>query len=256
MRSLWTGAIGFGLVNIPVKIYSATQDSSLDLDMLDSKDHSHIRFKRVNEKTGREVAWENIVKAYDLNGKLVVLDEKDFEKASAEKTKLIEVNEFINEDEINSMYFEVPYYLEPQKAGTKAYALLRKALEQSKMVGLCTFVLRNRENLAVIKPLGNLLVLNKIRFAEEIRDPKELKIPKLESIKPTELKMAIQLIKQGTQKFDIKAYKDTYTAELMKVIRAKSKGKKTVIPKMKVVHSKSTDIMDQLKASLKLKKAS
>lgn len=256
MKSLWTGSIGFGLVNIPVKMYSATQESTLDLDMLDKKDKSHIKFKRVNEKTGKEVAWANIVKAYDLKGKLVVLDEKDFEKASAEKSKLIEVAEFVNETEINSMYFEVPYFLEPQKTGTKAYALLRAALEKSKMAGLCTFVLRNREHLAIIRAEGEMLILNRIRFAEEIRDSKSLSIPKATTVKPAELKMAIELIKKRTRKFNIKAYKDEYTDKLMKVIRAKAKGQKTVVPKMKIVHSKTSDIMAQLKASLKLKKAS
>lgn len=256
MRSLWTGAIGFGLVNIPVKLYSATQDSTLDLDMLDKKDHSHIKFKRVNERTGKEVAWGNIVKAYDLRGKLVVLDEKDFERASAEKTKLIEIQEFVNQEEINSMYYETPYYLEPQKNGSKAYALLVKALEKTGMVGLCTFVLRNRESLALIRPEGGALIINKIRFAEEIRPTSELSIPKTSTVKPGELKMAVELIKQNTGKFDIKSYKDEYSGKLLKIIRAKAKGTKMAAPRMKVVHNVKTDIMAQLKESLKIKKAS
>lgn len=256
MRSLWTGSIGFGLVNIPVKLYSATQESSLDLDMLDKKDKSHIRFKRVNEKTGREVPWDNIVKAYDYNGKYVVLDEKDFASASAEKSKLLEITEFANEADINTMYFETPYYLEPQKAGSKAYVLLRRAMEEAKMVGICTFVLRNRDNLGIIRPEGDVLILEKMRFAEELKDYSELSIPTKETVRPAELKMAVQLIKQGAGKFDIEAYKDEYTAKLLKVIHAKAKGQKIVAPKMKVVHNTKSDIMDQLKASLKLKKAS
>src|SRR5215216_124117 len=118
MRAIWTGSIGFGLVNIPIKMYSAVEESSLDLDMLDKKDHSNIRFMRVNENTGKEVTWENIVKGYKMDGKYVVLTDKDFELASAKKTKTIEISEFVKEDEITSIYYETPYYLEPDKSGT------------------------------------------------------------------------------------------------------------------------------------------
>src|SRR6478736_2765114 len=114
MRSLWTGSIGFGLVTIPVKLYSAVEESRLDLDMLDKKDHSNIRFMRVNEKTGKEVKWENIVKGYMVGSKYVVLDDTDFEKANAVKTKLIEINDFVDAAEINSVYYETPYYLVPE----------------------------------------------------------------------------------------------------------------------------------------------
>src|SRR5437763_862356 len=132
MRAIWTGAIGFGLVNIPVRIFSATQDSNLDLDMLDKKDHAKIRFKRVNEASGKEVPWENIVKAYDYDGKYVVLDDEDFQKASPERSKIIEIVEFVKETEIQSIFYETPYYLEPQKSGVKAYALLRVVHSKSK----------------------------------------------------------------------------------------------------------------------------
>ena len=132
MRSLWTGAIGFGLVNIPVKLYSATQQSDLDLDMLDKKDHSNIKFKRVNEKTGKEVAWANIVRAYNYEGNYVVLDDEDFKKASPEKTKMIEIAEFVEEKEVDSIYYETPYYLEPQKGGEKAYVLVKGCVKENR----------------------------------------------------------------------------------------------------------------------------
>src|SRR6201999_2625576 len=125
MRSIWTGAIGFGLVNIPIKLYSAIQDSDLDLDMLDKKDHANIKFKRVNENTGKEVAWENIVKGYKLDDRYVVLTDEDFAKASPEKSKIIEIQEFVKESEIDGMFYETPSYLEPDKSGAKAYVLLR-----------------------------------------------------------------------------------------------------------------------------------
>jgi DNA end-binding protein Ku len=250
MRAIWSGAIGFGLVNIPVKLYSAVQGSELDLDMLDKKDHSNIKFQRVNAESGKQVPWQNIVKGYMLNGKYVILDNEDFAKASPEKSKIISIEEFVNGKDIDSIFFETPYYLQPDKSGEKAYTLLREALEKSGKYGLGTYVLRNREHLCVLKPLGNAIVLNTIRFHEEIRDVKELKIPATSKVKPGELKMALALIDQLTGKFDISKYKDTYTDSLMKLIKAKAKGKKTEVPHMRIVHSNTRDLMSQLKASL------
>jgi DNA end-binding protein Ku len=254
MRAIWSGAIGFGLVNIPVKLFSAVQGSELDLDMLDKKDHSNIKFQRVNAETGKVVNWENIVKGYMLNGKYVVLDNEDFAKASPEKSKIISIEEFIDGKEIDSIYFETPYYLQPDKSGEKAYVLLRDALEKSGKFGLGTYVLRNREHLCILKPLEKAIVLNTIRFHEEIRDMGELKIPETSKAKPGELKMALALIDQLTAKFDISKYKDSYTDSLLKVIQAKAKGKKTEVPQMRIVHSNARDIMSQLKASLETKK--
>lgn len=253
MRSLWTGAIGFGLVNIPVKLYSATQQSDLDLDMLDKKDHSNIKFKRVNEKTGKEVPWANIVRAYNYEGNYVVLDDEDFKKASPEKTKMIEIAEFVEEKEVDSVYYETPYYLEPQKGGEKAYVLLRDALKKTGKTGVATFVLRTKESLGLIKPSGKVLLLQKIRYEEEIRVSEDLKVPDA-TPKPAEIKMAITLIDQLSGKFDISKFKDTYSSELMKLIEAKAKGKKLPAPTMKVVHSTSKDLMEQLKASLETKR--
>ena len=257
MRSIWTGAIGFGLVNIPVKLYSAIQESDLDLDMLDSKDHAHIRFKRVNENTGKEVSWENIVKAYNLDGDYVVLDDEDFEKAMPEKTKSIDISSFSLQEEINSLYYENPYYSEPAKGGERAYKLFHAALKQSGKVGLGSFVMRSKEKLCLVKPLDDILVVQRIRFQQEIRDHKDLKIPESQP-KPAELKMALSLIDQLTEKFDISAWKDSYSENLMALIKAKAKGGKVKAPVMKVVHSKTEDLMSQLQASLntKRKKAS
>jgi DNA end-binding protein Ku len=252
MRAIWTGAIGFGLVNIPIKIYSATQGSELDLDMLDKKDHANIRFQRVNEKTGKQVPWENIVRGYNLDGHYVVLTDEDFEKVRPEKNKIITITEFVNETDIDSMFYETPYYLAPEKSGVKAYNLLREALQETGKAGLGTYVLRNKETLGLIKPHDDVLVLNKIRFAEEIRDANELDVKPSKS-NPAELKMAIALINQLTGEFDISQYKDTYSSELMKLIKNKAKGKKIPAPTMHVVHSRSKDLMEQLKASLEKK---
>lgn len=254
MKAIWTGAIGFGLVNIPVRIFSATKDSELDLDMLDKKDHARIRFKRVNEVTGREVDWDNIVKGYDLNGKYVVVTDEDFAKASPEKSKIIEITEFVSEAEIDSIFYETPYFLEPQKSGEKAYALLREALKKSGKVGVGNYVMRSKEALCVLKPLDQVIVLNKIRFAGEIRDINEINAPGKSSIKPAEMQMAQALISQLSGKFDIAKYKDNYTDELLKLIRAKAKGKMAAVPQLRVVHNKSKDLMSQLKASLNTRK--
>lgn len=253
MRAIWTGSIGFGLVNIPIKMYSAVQGSELNLDMLDGKDHANIKFQRVNANTGKVVPYEKIVKAYKLEGQYVVLSSEDFQKASPEKTKMVEIAEFVHEKDIDSMYYETPYYLEPEKSGTKAYGLLRDALKKTGKAGLGNFVLRSKQSLCLIKTVNDVLILQKIRFEQEIRKSEDLNIPDTESKAP-ELKMAIALIDQLSGPFDISKYKDTYTEDLMKLIEAKAKGKKIETPKLHVVHSKSKDLMAQLKASLETKK--
>ncbi len=250
MRSIWSGSIGFGLVNIPIKLYSATQDSSLDLDMLDKKTGNHIRFQRVEEESGKEVPWDQIVKAYNYNDKYVVLDEEDFEAASPKKTKIIEIESFVEADEIDEVYFENPYFLEPEKGGEKAYILLQKALEESKKVGLSRFVMRMKEHMAIIRPKGNYLMLQQLRFEEEVRSAEDLKIPGDIRISAKELNVAMDLIDEYSGPFQMDQYKDEYKDELLKIIKAKAGGKKTPVKKMEVVYTKSDDLFEQLKASL------
>ena len=256
MKSIWKGAISFGLVNIPVKLYSATQQSNLDLDMVDARDMAHIKFQRINADTRKVVKWENIAKAYKLKEDYILLDDADFEAVAPEKSKIIGVNHFVAEKEIDTIYFENSYYVEPEKSGAKAYALMREALKKSGKVGIAQFVMRTTEVLAVLKPMGDALVLSKIRFAEEIRDSAELNLPAKSAVKPAELKMAVALIDQYAGPFDIEKFKDEYAAGLLKVIKAKAKGKKPAKQKLQVVHSKSRDLMAQLKASLEKNKAS
>ena len=256
MRAIWTGAIGFGLVNIPIRIFSAIQSSTLDLDMLDKKDHSNIRFQRVNEDTGKVVEWKNIVKGYKYDDEYVVLDEEDFEKASPEKSKTIAIEEFAAEEDISGDYYDTPYYIEPAKGGERAYVLLREALKKTGKVAIGTFVLRSKENLCMLMAVEDIIMLFKLRFDEEIRTTEDLNIPEKTSVKPAELKMAVSLINQLTpKKFDIAKYKDTYSDALMKLIEAKAKGKRIAKPKFKIVRNKNKDLMEQLKESLN-KKAS
>lgn len=256
MRSIWTGSISFGLINIPIKIFSAVQESTLDMDMLDQKDHANIKFMRVNENTGKEVPYANIVKGYKLDDKYIILEDSDFEAADAVKTKTIDIQSFAFEKEIESIYYEQPYYLEPDKGAMKAYALLRDALQKSGKVGVTSFVLRNKESLAILKPYKNLILLNKIRFSQEIRATSELKLPAVSKGKTKEMDMATKLIDQLTETFDISSFKDEYTAKLLKIIKNKAKGKKQSAPKLKVVHKQSDDLMSMLKASLEKKKSS
>ncbi|KTC65071.1 Ku protein (plasmid) [Legionella adelaidensis] len=255
MRAIWSGAITFGLVNIPIKIYSATESHSLNFDLLRRKDLCPVKYARVCSTDGKEVEWEDIAKGYEYReGDYVVLEKDDFEKASPEKTHTIDITQFANEQEVDSIFYETPYYLEPQKEGQKAYALLREALKESKMIGIGEFVLRNHESLVVLKPYGDLILLNKLRYNDEVRDTKHLSLAKAELINPKELKMAMQLINQLSESFKPKEFKDTYIADLKKIIEAKAKGKKVKKGKYLSDRGKVTDIMDLLKKSLKPEK--
>lgn len=250
MRAIWKGSIGFGLVNIPIRLYSAVQNSHLDLDMLDSKDHAPIKFQRINANTRKEVPYDKIVKGYLLRDKYVILDEEDFEDASPEKTKMIELENFVDIGEINPIYYETSYYAEPESQGKKAYALLLKALTQSGKAGVARFVLRNTENLCVIHALEEVIVVTKIRFQEEIRSAEEIKVPAIDAISKKELDVGLALIKQYTSAFDIKDFKDEYTQELLKIIKAKAKGKRATVKKLKPREATGDDLYEQLMQSL------
>lgn len=288
MKSIWKGAINFGMVNIPVKLFPATQQSGLKLQLVDRKSAGKIRYKRINEDTGEEVPLENISKAYVIRGdehqrieaplgqpagrkkenedreeepvsrftpgEMVILSASDFLKAEPEKNKIIEVNHFVDEKEINSIYFETSYYVEPELHGEKAYALLREALLKSGKVGVAQFVLRTSATLAVLKAMDDALVLSKIRFAEEIRSTEGLRLPPKSLVKPLELKMALTLIGQFSEPFDIKKYKDEYTQSLLQSIRDRASGKETKVRRIK--EREKDDLIKQLKASLQRNRAS
>lgn len=191
MRSIWKGSIGFGLVNIPIKLYTAVESTSIDLDMLDEKDHSKIRFKRINENTNKEVPYNQIVKAYKLDDNYIILDDKDFADASPVKTKLIEIESFVNTEEINLMYYESSFFAEPDAKNSKAYILLLKALKKSGKVGVGRFVLRTKENLCIIHPLDNVIAITRIRFENELRKPDDLKLPDTKALPKKEIDMAL-----------------------------------------------------------------
>jgi DNA end-binding protein Ku len=254
MRSIWKGSIGFGLVSIPIKLYSAVQSSSLSLDMLDSRDHARIRYQRVNENTHKEVPYEKIVKGYKLDDDYVILEDRDFEDAAPEKSKVIEIESFVNISEVNPMFYETSYYTEPDTKSNKAYALLAEALKKSGKAGLARFVLRNNENLCIIHPLQHVLVVTNIRFAQEIRSIEDLNIDNDINISKKELDMGLALIKQYEEKFDVSKFHDDYHEELLKIIQAKAKGKRPTIKKLKPHKTKNDDLYDQLMQSLNNKK--
>ncbi len=255
MRAIWSGAIGFGLVNIPIKLYSASQESSVDLDMLDKKDFSNIKFKRVNEKTGKEVAYENIVKGFKMEDRYIVLEAADFAAVSPEKSKILSIKQFVKHDEIDPAYFETPYFLEPQKIGEDAYRLLLKALIKTKMAGIGTFILRDKEILCLVRPYEDkILMVNRMRFPQEIRNFEELKLPPNKNPQEAELAMAESLINQLATDFDAAKYKDTYHDDLMKIIQQKAKGKDFKVVEEKAAESTASDLMAQLKASLEASK--
>jgi DNA end-binding protein Ku len=256
MRSIWNGSINFGLVSIPIKLFSGSEARSLDLDMLDSHDGERIRYKRVNEKSGEEVAWKDIVKGYKKDDKYIILEKEDFENANMKKSKTIDIEQFVKEDEVSEMLFKKPYFIKPQKDGEKSYSLLRDALKSTLKLGVATFVMRQKENLCLIGLYKDALVLHVIRFEDEIKDTAALELPKIKATKK-ELDMAISLIEQYTETFGFSKFKDVYNEQLLKIIEAKSTGKITKSEKFESKPTEAKDLMAQLKASLeKRKKAS
>jgi DNA end-binding protein Ku len=254
MRPIWNGSISFGLVNIPVRLYSGTNPhEGIDLDMLHKDDHAPIRYARICRKDGEEIPWNDIVKGYEYqDGDYVVLTKKELESIDAKKTQTVDILQFVNETDIDIRYFEKPYYLEAVKGGEKAYALLRTALQKSGKLGLATFVLHQRQHVAVLKPVGRALVLNQMRFPADLRHPGELHFPTDNDLTDKEIEAALKLVKQETKPFIPEDLHDTYTEELEEMIKDKTKGKKPKKTAETAAEKTSAkDLMAALKASLK-----
>lgn len=254
MRSIWTGSIGFGLVSIPIKLYSAVQETRLDLDMLDSRDHANIKFQRINENTRKEVPYDKIVKGFKYDDDYVIIEDADFEAAAPEKSKVIEIENFVDLASVNPMYYESSYYTAPATKKNKAYALLLEALKKSGKAGLARFVLRSTESLCIVHPVDKDLVITRIRFAQQIRDQNDLDLDDEVTVSKKELDMGLALINQYAEPLDLSKYKDEYHDELMKIIEQKAKGKRPTIKKLKPVKAKGDDLYDQLMSSLQAKK--
>lgn len=255
MRSLWSGALSFGLINIPIKLYSAVQEhEGISFDMLHKKDLSPIRYARICKADGKEVPYQDIVKGYEYqDGDYVVITEEDFKQADAEKTKAIDIVAFVDGDEVDTIYYDKPYFLESGKGADKAYVLLCEALKKSKKVGIARYVFHQREHIGVLKPYDNILILNQLRYASEIKDLSDLRLPEA-NITQKEVTMALKLIEHLTSHFKPEEYHDTYTEALKKAIKEKTKGKKPRVVKGKgkkaPKEAKVQDILKLLKDSL------
>jgi DNA end-binding protein Ku len=255
MRTIWKGSISFGLVNIPVGLYPATRSANqIKFRLLRKSDHSPIRYKRVAETDEKEVPWDEIVKGYEYEkDQFVILTEKDFERVKIESTQTVDIKEFVKLNEIDPMFFDEPYYLAPEKGGDKAYVLLREALKNSDKVGIAKVVIKTREHLAAVKPMGNALVLELMHFADELVDTSELKLPGDKSVGQKEMKMAESLIEGMTAKWDPNEFKDDYREALVEVIDEKvaAGGKELPAPKGKAKRATNVvDLVEVLQQSL------
>ena len=226
-RSIWKGSIAFGLVSIPVELYSATRDHRPKFRLLHAKDEEPVRYERVCQKEGKPVAWEDLVKGYEYaKGHFVVISKDDFKTAALEKTKTIDIIDFVDPKEIDERYFETPYYLQAGKGADRSYALLREAIRDSGRIGIAKIILREAQHLAAVEAIGDALVLTMMRFADELADLADFTFPRKADIRPAELKMARQLIDNLAAEWKPEKYTDEYIANLMKVINAKVKGKR------------------------------
>jgi DNA end-binding protein Ku len=252
MRALWSGSLSFGLINIPLKLYSASKARPLNFKLLEKHSQCEISYQRICKKNHKEVPYEDIVKGYEYRkGDYVVLTDEDFKKAKAEETRTIDIINFSDEDDIDPKYYEKPYYLEPDKRAERAYALLREALKRAGKVAIAKFVMKDKQHLAAIKTEDNVLVLNQLRFQDEIRAPEDLNIPKKKDFSKKEMDLTTKLIDQLTEKFKPEKFKDTYTEKMLSIINAKAKGKKPPVAKTKEEpEGEVFDLMAALKASL------
>src|SRR3989440_9621567 len=254
MRAIWKGSISFGLVNIPIALYPATKKEDLSFRLLRRTDLSPVNYKRVAEKDGKEVPWDQIVKGYEYEkGKYVVLKEEDFQRVDLEATQTVDIQDFVDLDEIDPIFFYRPYYLEPQKGGDKAYALLRDSLTQKKKVGIAKVVIKTRQYLAGVKPEDGALVLELMHFADELADTSKLNIPKKIEVGKREMNMATALVDSMSAKWKPEKYKDDYREALMEVIEEKVEaGGKEIEekPKKAPKPTKVIDLVSVLQKSL------
>jgi len=253
-RAIWKGNISFGLVNIPIALYAATRREELKFRLLRKDDLSPVNYKRVAEKDAKEVPWNQIVKGYEYEkGKYVVLRDEDFQRVDLEATQTVDIQDFVDLEEIDPMYFYKPYYLEPQKGGDKAYALLRDALKDTNKVGVAKVVIKTRQYLAGVKPEDGALVLELMHFADELADSEKLHVPRKLEVGKREMDMARSLIGSMTSKWQPEKYKDDYREALMEVIEEKVEaGGKEIEqkPKKAPKPTKVIDLVSVLQKSL------
>jgi len=252
MRAIWKGNISFALVSIPISLFSATRRNELSFHYLHKKDMSPVSYKRFCDSENTEVPWEEITRGYEYEkDQYVEITDEDLDKADVELTKTIQIQEFVQEEEIDPVYFDKPYYLEPQKGGERAYALMRDALSQSKKVGIAKVVLKSREHLAAVKSVGSMLTLQTMRFSHEIVEAGSLNLPAKAEISKKEMDLANTLIDSMSDKFDPNRYKDDYYDKVMELVQMKVAGVAPQAPVPKgPAPTKVVDLMEILKQSL------
>jgi DNA end-binding protein Ku len=227
-RALWKGAISFGLVNVPVELISGEKRSAeLDFTMLDKRDFSPVGYQRVNKASGKTVPWKEIVKGYEYrDGKYVVLSDEDFRRANVEATRTVDILAFVDLAEIPPQHFDKPYYLVPSKRGEKAYALLRETLAKAGKAGVATFVVRSKQHLAALVPTGDVLLLNTLRYADEVRAPGEIEVPS-PKVTAKERELALKLVEDMSGKWEPRKFHDTYREDILKRVKQKVKAGQT-----------------------------
>ena len=245
MRAIWKGSISFGLVNIPVALQTASRTEELKFRLLRRNDLSPVNYKRVAAVDGKEVPWEQIVKGYEYEkGKFVVLKDEDFKRVDLEATDTIDIVDFVDLAQINPIYFYRPYYLEPQKGGSSAYKLLRQVLAETGKAGISKVIIRTRQHLAAVKANGDLLVLELMRFADELVAPSAIKVPKEKAPQAREIGMAKTLVNQMTEDWDPRRYRDDYSSALMKLIEKKVKSGGKELPSKEPGSKRTTNVID------------
>jgi len=258
MAAIWKGSITFGLVSIPVELRSAVRTDNLSFRMLHEEDLSPIKYERVCAADGEPVPWGEIVKGYEYTkGKFVVMTDEDFKAAALESSKVIDIIDFVKEDEVDPRFFETPYFLLPTKGGEKAYALLREAIRKTGSIGIGKIIMRQTQHLAGVKVVGDAIVLEIMRFANELIDIGEFSFPSAEAVRPQEMQMAEQLIANLAEPFDPAKYTDDYRANLLRIIKAKMKGQKIKLeePEREPQDAGVIDLMSRLRESLEQGKA-
>jgi DNA end-binding protein Ku len=251
-RALWKGSITFGLVNIPIELHTAVRDHRPRFRLLHAKDKSPVRFERVCIRDGHPVAWEDLVKGYEYEkGRFVVLSKEDFRAAAVEKTRTVDIIDFVKGEEIDDRFFETPYYLVPAKAGARAYALLREAIRESGRIGIATFILRDAQHLAAVEVIQDAIVLTVMRFADELVDTSRFEFPSAKGIRKPELDMAKALVNSLAAEWNPSKYTDQYRENLMRIIKAKLKGKKVKLEQpSEPRQAEVVDLMERLRRSL------
>lgn len=254
MQALWKGFINFGLISIPVRLLSAIKERELEFHLFHKKDKGKIKYVKICEIDNIEIPLDEIVKGYEYKkGKYVFLEEGDFEKANIHKANSIDIIDFVEENEINTIFYEKPYFLQPDAKNLKPFVLLMEALKETKKVCVAKFILHNHEHLAIVKPYSNTLILNQLRYPNEIKDFQDSAVS-FRQKSSKEVNIAIKLIEELSGTFDPKKYKDSYVEDLKKIIMQKSKGKKIVPKGKKPKATKKEDISFLLKKSLQIKK--